>query len=464
VTIREAADALRARRVSAVELAAAANARIGRLNPKLNAFITVTAERAMEEARQADAELAAGRDRGPLHGIPVAVKDLFATRGVRTTGGSKVYADFVPAIDAAVVERLRAAGAVMLGKLNMHEMAYGITSANPHFGPVRNPWNVEHSPGGSSGGSGAAVAAGMVYAAMGSDTGGSIRIPAAFCGVVGLKPTYGRVSRYGAMPLAYSLDHMGPLARSVRDAALVLNAIAGYDRRDPTSSRHPVVDFIPDDGCSIRRLRIGFPGNFYFDHLDPGVERAVRGVFARAQSLGAVVKPVRVPDVVALNTVGRVILLAEAAAVAEPHLEQREKFGPDVLALLDQGRLVPATDYINAQRLRRKLSREFDQLWSEVDCLIAPTTPNTAPRTGDATVRLGGRDEDVRLATTRLVRGINVLGLPALSIPCGLGASGLPIGVQIIGPAWDEALILRIGAALEDGGVGIPPCPAAEVL
>jgi aspartyl-tRNA(Asn)/glutamyl-tRNA(Gln) amidotransferase subunit A len=464
VTIREAADALRARRVSAVELAAAAAARIERLNSKLNAFITVTAEGAMEEARQADAELAAGRDRGPLHGIPVAVKDLFATRGVRTTCGSKVYEDFVPGFDAAVVERLRAAGAVMLGKLNMHEMAYGITSANPHYGPVRNPWNVEHSPGGSSGGSGAAVAAGMVYAAMGSDTGGSIRIPAAFCGVVGLKPTYGRVSRYGAMPLAYSLDHMGPLARSVRDAAMVLNGIAGYDRRDPTSSRHPVVDYIPEDGCSIRGLRVGFPGNFYFEHLDEGVERWVRGVLARAQSLGAVVKAVRVPDIAALNTAGRVIQLAEASAVAEPHLEHREKFGPDVLALLDQGRLVPATDYINAQRLRRKLSGEFDRLWDEVDCLIAPTTPNTAPRVGAATVRLGGRDEDVRLATTRLVRGINVLGLPALSIPCGLGVSGLPIGVQIVGPAWEEALILRIGAALEDGGIGIPPCPATEVL
>jgi aspartyl-tRNA(Asn)/glutamyl-tRNA(Gln) amidotransferase subunit A len=464
VTIREAADALRARRVSAVELAAAANARISRLNSKLNAFITVTAEQAREEARQADAELAAGRDRGPLHGIPVAVKDLFLTRGVRTTCGSKVYEDFVPAIDAAVVERLRAAGAVMFGKLNMHELAYGITSANPHFGPVRNPWNAEHSPGGSSGGSGAAVAAQMVYAAMGSDTGGSIRIPAAFCGVVGLKPTYGRVSRYGALPLAYSLDHMGPLARSVRDAALMLNAIAGYDRRDPTSSRHPVVDFVPDDGCSIRGLRVGFPENFYFEHLDAGVERSVRGVVARAQSLGAVVTPVRVPDVAALNAVGRVIQLAEASAVAEPHLEQREKFGPDVLALLDQGRLVPATDYINAQRLRRKLGREFNKLWAEVDCLIAPTTPNTAPRIGDATVRLGGRDEDVRLATTRLVRGINVLGLPALSIPCGLGESSMPIGVQIIGPAWEEALILRIGAALEDGGVGIPLCPATEGL
>jgi aspartyl-tRNA(Asn)/glutamyl-tRNA(Gln) amidotransferase subunit A len=460
VTIREAADALRARRVSAVELAAAAHARITRLNPQLNAFITVTAEQAREEARQADAELAAGRDRGPLHGIPVAVKDLFLTRGVRTTCGSKVYADFVPDLDAAVVERLRAAGAVMLGKLNMHEFAYGTTSANPHFGPVRNPWNPAHSPGGSSGGSGAAVAAQMVYAAMGSDTGGSIRIPAAFCGVVGLKPTYGRVSRYGALPLAYSLDHMGPLARSVHDAAMVLNAIAGYDRRDPTSSRHPVIDFIPDHGCSIRRLRIGFPANFYFDHLDPGVESSVRGVFARAQSLGALVTPVRVPDVAALNTVARVIQLAEASAVAEPFLEQREKFGPDVLALFDQGRLLPATDYINAQRLRRQMCREFDQLWSQVDCLIAPTTSIAAPRIGDATVRLGGRDEDVRLAITRLVRGINVLGLPALSIPCGLASNGLPIGIQIIGPAWEEALILRVGAALEEGGVGIPWCPA----
>jgi aspartyl-tRNA(Asn)/glutamyl-tRNA(Gln) amidotransferase subunit A len=464
VTIREAADALRARQVSATELATAAIARIGRLQTTLNAFITVTAERAMDQARQADAELAAGRDRGPLHGIPIAVKDLFATRGVRTTCGSKVYETFVPDVDAAAVERLAAAGAVMLGKLNMHELAYGITSANPHFGPVRNPWNAEHSPGGSSGGSGAAVAAQLVYAAMGSDTGGSIRIPAAFCGTVGLKPTYGRVSRYGALPLGYSLDHMGPLAHTVRDAAIVLNAIAGHDRRDPTSSRHPVIDYTPDDGCSIRGLRIGFPENFYLDRLDPGVESSVRGAFARAQSLGAVVKPVRVPDIAALNAIGRVILLAEASAVMEPHLEHRRQFGADVLSLFDQGRLLPATDYINAQRLRRKMRREFAGLWSEVDCLITPTTPNTAPRLGETSIRLGGQDEDVRLATTRLVRGINVLGLPALSIPCGLGSSGLPIGLQIIGPAFDEALILRIGAALEDGGVGIPPCPVTEIL
>ena len=458
MTISEAAESLRARRVSSVELTAAAIGRIERYNPKLNAFITITAEQALVRARQADGELAARRDRGPLHGIPIALKDLFTTRGVRTTAGSRVYENYVPATDATVVEKLEAAGAVNLGKLNLHELAYGITSANPHFGAVRNPWNPEHSPGGSSGGSGAAVAAGIVYAAMGSDTGGSIRIPAAFCGAVGLKPTYGRVSRHGVLPLAYSLDHMGPLTRSVRDAAMVLNAIAGYDRRDQSSSRRPVVDYVPDDGCGIRGVRIGFPQNFYFDRLHPDVESAVRGAMARAQSLGAVVKPLVVPDVEALNAVARVILLAEASAVMEPHLQKRDRFGADVLALFDQGRLLPAVDYVNAQRLRRRMQLEFARLWTEVDCLFMPATPNMAPVIGQTTVRLGDHDEDVRLASTRLVRGINALGLPALSIPCGLGGSGLPIGLQIVGPPFEEALILRIGAALEDGGVGIPPC------
>jgi len=459
VTIRHAAGQLRAGRVSAVELATEALARIDRGNARLNAFITVTAEQAMHQARQADSELAAGHDRGPLHGIPVAVKDLFATRGVRTTAGSKVYENWIPATDAAVVEKLRSAGAVMLGKLNMHELAYGITSANPHFGAVRNPWNAEHIPGGSSGGSGAAVAARMVYAAMGSDTGGSIRIPASFCGTAGLKPTYGRVSRYGALPLGYSLDHMGPLTRTVRDAALVLNSIAGYDRRDGTSSRRPVVDFVPEDGCGIRGVRIGVPRNFFFERLDADVESSVRAAIASAESLGAVIKPITVPDMEALNVVARIVLLAEASAVMEPFRERRGEFGPDVLALLDQGRLLPATDYVNAQRLRRGMRREFDRLWSEVDCLFTPATPNTAPRIGDTTVRLGGRDEDVRLAATRLVRGINALGLPALSLPCGLGGSRLPIGLQIVGPAFEETLILRVGAALEDAGIHIPPCP-----
>jgi len=459
VTIREAAEGLRQRRFSAVEMTSAALARIERFNPTLRAFITVTAEPALKQARQADDELAAGRDRGPLHGIPIALKDLFHTRGVRTTAGSLVYRDLIPGHDAFVVARLEAAGAVMLGKLNMHELAYGITCANPHFGTVGNPWSIKHSPGGSSGGSGVAVAAGLAYAALGTDTGGSIRIPASFCGTVGLKPTYGRVSRHGVMPLSWSLDHVGPLARTVRDAALMLNAIAGHDRADAASSRHPVVDFVPEEGCDMRGLRVGFPESFFFERLDPGVELCVRGAIARAESLGAEIRPVRIPDVAAMNAAARMILLCEASALLEPHLADRRQFGPDVLALLDQGRLLPATDYIHAQRLRKQMQREFAQVWSTVDCVITPTTPNTAPRVGENTVKLGGREEDVRLATTRLVRSMNLLGLPALSIPCGLSAGGLPVGLQIIAPPFEESLILRVGAAMEDGGVGIPPCP-----
>ena len=459
MTIREAAESLRSRQISSVELTTAAIARIDRHNSNLRAFLTVTAEQALDQAKRADRELHSGTDRGPLHGIPIALKDLFFTKGVRTTGGTKVYANFIPDYDGTVVAKLHAVGAVMLGKLNMHEMAYGITSANPHYGPVRNPWNPQHSPGGSSGGSGAAVSARIAFMAMGSDTGGSIRIPAAFCGTVGLKPTYGRVSRYGALPLSYSLDHMGPLTSSVRDAALTLNAIAGRDPRDATSSRRPVVDFVPEEECSIRGLRIGFPENFYFERLDPDVESSVRGAIARAESLGAQIKPVKLPDIAALNAVARMILLAEASAVAAPFLDSREMFGADVLALLDQGSLVPAVDYVNAQRLRRAMRREFEKVWNEVDCFVAPATPATAPKIGDTTVRLGGRQEDVRLAATRLVRGINALGLPALSIPCGLSGAGLPVGLQIVGPAFEEALLLRAGAALEDNGVGIPPCP-----
>ena len=461
MTIREAAEALRHRRFSALELTTNTLARIERFNPTLRAYLTVTAETALQQARQADAELASGKDRGPLHGIPIAVKDLFYTRGVHTSGGSPIYRNFVPDYDAFAVARLQAAGAVMLGKLNMHELAYGITSANPHFGAVRNPWNSKHSPGGSSGGSGAAVAAGLAFGALGTDTGGSIRIPASFCGTVGLKPTYGRVSRYGVMPLSWSLDHVGPLSNTVRDAALLLNAIAGHDAADDSSSRHPVVDFVPDENCQVRGLRIGFPQNFFFENLDGDVELCVRGAIARLESLGAEIKPVKVPDIAALNAVGRVILLCEASAMLEPHLADRGQFGADVIALLDQGRLLPATDYIHAQRLRKLMQHEFSQIWSSVDCLITPTTPNTAPRVGDTTVKLGGREEDVRLATTRLVRSLNLLGLPALSIPCGLSGDGLPVGLQIVGAPFEESLLLRVGAAMEDGGIGIPPCPMA---
>ncbi len=449
-TILETAKALRARKISSVELAEAAIQHIHKLNPKLNAFITVTEDLARQQAKTADEEFARGADHGPLHGIPVAVKDMFSTKGIRTTCGSALFTNHVPDTDAAVVEKLAGAGAVLLGKTGMHELAYGITSNNPHFGAVRNPWDTERIPGGSSGGSGSAVAAGLVFMAMGSDTGGSIRIPASFCGTVGLKPTSGRVSRYGTMPLDFSLDHMGPLARTVRDAALTLEAIAGFDHRDDTSSRVPPGKYVPDAAPSIRGLRIGLAHNFYMERIDPDAGAAVVRMAEMAEKLGAQVTQVRVPDILALNTVGRVILLVEASALMERHMSQRDKFGPDVLALLDQGRLLPATDYVNAQRLRRVMQREFNQLWSQIDCLFTPTTPMAAPRIGENTVQLGDATDDVRLAATRLVRGINVLGLPALSIPCGLDRRGLPLGLQIIGKAFDEAGVLRVGAALED--------------
>jgi len=445
MTILEAARALRARKVSSVELTSASLARTG----SLNAFITVMEESARARARQADEELARGLDRGPLHGIPVAVKDVFCTQGVRTTCGSKVFADHVPDHDAAVVEKLDAAGAVLIGKTNMHELAYGISSSNPHFGVVRNPRDVERIPGSSSGGSGAAVASEMVFMAMGSDTGGSIRIPASFCGTVGLKPTFGRVSRYGVMPLDFSLDHMGPLTRSVRDAAVTLEALAGFDPRDETSSREPVPGYLPPEDPRLGGLRIGLPENFYFDRLDPAVAAAVRRMAQTAESLGARVAGVRVPDIAALNTISRIILYAEASALMEPYLGRREQFGADVLSLLDQGRLLPATDYVNAQRLRRIKQQEFRAVFKQVDCLLTPTTPTAAPRIGQTTLEIDGREEDVRLASTRLVRGINALGLPALSMPCGLDRQGLPLGMQIIGRPFEEALILRIAAALE---------------
>jgi aspartyl-tRNA(Asn)/glutamyl-tRNA(Gln) amidotransferase subunit A len=368
-----------------------------------------------------------------------------------------LFEHYVPAHDAAVAERLEQAGAVLVGKTGMHELAYGITSNNPHFGAVRNPWDPDRIPGGSSGGSGSAVAAGMVFMGMGSDTGGSIRSPASFCGTVGLKPTFGRVSRYGVLPLDFSLDHMGPLTRSVRDAAITLNAIAGFDPRDDTSSREPVEDYVPPPGTSLAGIRVGLPENFYFERVAPEVAAAVRRAAKTAEDLGARVVTLRVPDIAALNVVSRVILMVEASATMANYMHRRDEIGADVRALLDQGRLLPATDYVNAQRLRRLMRQEFSQVWKQADCLFTPTTPTTAPRIGQTMLEFGCETEDVRLATTRFVRGINVLGVPAMSIPCGLDPAGLPMGLQIIGRPFEEALILKVGAALEDAMGGFRP-------
>ena len=445
MNIQQAAAKLRARAVSAVELAKDSLRAIRSHQPSLNAFITITEDLALAQAHQADEELARGIDRGPLHGIPYALKDVFSTKGIRTTCGSKIFADHVPDRDAAVYEKLTEAGAVLMGKTGLQEFAYGITCNNPHFGAIRNPHDPLRIPGGSSGGSGVAVTTGMVFFAMGSDTGGSIRIPAAFCGCVGLKPTSGRVSRYGVMPLDFSLDHMGPLTRTARDAGLVLNAIAGFDIRDDTSSHQRVEDYAAGTFV-LAGKRIGVPENFFRERLTPEAASAYDAALARADAAGARLVPLRVPDPAEINILSRVILLAEASALMEPYLDRRRDFGTDVIALLDQGRLLAATDYINAQRLRRLYQRDWAKLWDRVDCIFTPTAPIVAPLISETHVVIDDVTEDVRLASTRLVRAINVLGLPAASLP--LPVRGLPIGLQVIGKPFDEAGVVATAQAL----------------
>ena len=452
MTLLEAAGALRKRKISSVELTRLALDRITRMNPALNAFLTVTKETAWARARALDQELAEGIDRGPLHGIPIAHKDCFATKGVRTTDGSKILARRVPDHDAEVVAQLDRAGAVMLGKTNLHELCYGITSNNPHFGAVHNPWNLERIPGGSSGGSAAAVAAEMVFAASGTDTGGSIRIPASFCGVVGLKPTYGRLSRRGVMPLGLTLDHIGPIARTVRDTAACFHAMAG----EPASIIHHGADtpLQINPPAGVEGLRIGVPENFFFDRLDPEITASIRRAVQTLAGLGARMLEVHLPDMEALNSIGRLVLFAEAASVWKRYLDRpgfgKDAFGEDVFAALERGCLVPATEYLEAQRQRRKLSKKLAKVWNEIDCLIFPVTPTTAPRIGDAVIRIGGIEEDVRIGSTRLVRPFNVLGWPALAMPCGFSELGLPIGLQLVAAPGQEEMLFRVGSAFED--------------
>ncbi|MBL0157189.1 MAG: Asp-tRNA(Asn)/Glu-tRNA(Gln) amidotransferase GatCAB subunit A [Bryobacterales bacterium] len=452
MTALQAAAALRARQISSLELTLGCLARIEKLNPQLNAFITVTAELAIEQAKRADRELAEGLDRGPLHGIPVAHKDLLCTNGVLTTSGSKIFANYVPSFDAAVVDNLQRAGAVMLGKTGLHEHAYGITSTNPHYGAIRNPWDPERIPGGSSGGSAVAVATGMALLATGSDTGGSIRVPASYCGVTGLKPTFGRVSKFGALPLGFTLDHIGPITRTVRDTAAALQVMAGFDARDTASIDRTVPEYMPPAGeLSLAGVRIGIPQNFFFENLDQTVDNAVHFIAYTAEDLGAELVSFRVPDGRQLNVIAQVTLLAEAASVHEPYLRRRRmEYGDDVRALLDMGRLIPATDYLQAQRLRKRILGVYLGLLQKADCLLVPATPITAPLIGQSEVAIGETVEDTRLASTRLVRGFNALGLPVLSMPAGFSPAGLPIGCQLVGRPWCEAELLRIGAALED--------------
>ena len=449
MTIVEAGQALRRREITCVELTRRCLERIEEDNPKLNAFVTVTATQALERAAALDSEFSAGRDRGPLHGIPIAHKDLIRTHGVRTTCGSLLFADDPMDVHAAVAERLENAGAVMVGKTGLHELAYGVTSTNPHFGAVRNPHDPRCIPGGSSGGSGVAVSTGMALGATGTDTGGSIRIPASFCGITGLKPTYGLVSTSGIQPLGLTLDHAGPMAQTVADVALMLDAMAGFDARDPASVNRPRTSYAPRQ-LDFRVLRIGMPRNFYFEVIAPETQAAILDAAQRMAGLGAKIVSVGLPDMEALNTVARTILLAEATAVYRRRMARRDLFGDDVFALLEQGLLITGPDYVDAQRLRLPLCREFRAVFDKVDFLFAPATPMPAPRIGQSEVELGGRRMDTRLATTRTMRAINVTGLPAMSLPCPVPKGALPIGLQIVGKAFDEARLLSFAAAVED--------------
>ena len=450
LTAHQAAAALRARQISCRELTETALALARRLQPVLNTFITLTEDAALARATALDQDLAAGRDHGPLHGLTIAHKDCFYTKGVRTTDGCRMFHDFVPDHDAAVVEKLHAAGTVSLGKLNMHELAYGITSQNVHYGPVRNPWDTNCIPGGSSGGSGAAVATGILFCGTGTDTGGSVRIPASYCGTSGLKTTFGRVSRYGCFALAPSFDTMGPLARTVRDTALFYAAMAGYDERDPVSRRQPVeLPALPLE-ARLDGVRIGLAENFFHERMDPAVLAAVDNMAQVAASAGAQVVRVRIPDMMALNQATLTVQLADSSATFAPQRERWSEIGPVVRPLLERGLTISAVDYLLAQQTIARFRREFAGVWEHCDCLFAPSTPVPAPPIDQNMLTFDGVEEEVRIATTRPQRGVNALGLPALAMPCGAAPDGRPYGLQIIGPPFAEARLLEVGAAVED--------------
>ena len=417
-----------------------------------NAFVKVLRDEALQEAEAADHMLRAGHYLGPLHGVPVAIKDILTTAGITTTAGSKILADWKPEQDATVVRKLRQAGAVIIGKTNLHEFAFGVTTENPHYGNTRNPWNPDHVPGGSSGGSGAAVAMGMGYMAIGTDTGGSIRIPATLCGVSGIKPTYGRVSRFGCLPLSWSLDHVGPLARTAEDCARALQVLAGHDPLDPTSANRPVPNYLATLNDSIEGLTIGIPGDPFWDPIDPEVEAAVRAGIDVLKGLGARIVDVEFPladDLVAMQTT---ILFADAAAYHHRWMRERpQDYDSRVLAGLQQGATVPAVDYVNAQRLRAVLREKMNDVYRRVDLLAMPTTPVTAPKIGQAyeTVAVGNGQMQLTRALTRNMSPFNLLGVPVMTVPCGFSSDELPIGLQIAGRAFDEATVLRAGHAYQ---------------
>jgi aspartyl-tRNA(Asn)/glutamyl-tRNA(Gln) amidotransferase subunit A len=464
--LTELSRRIRTRALSPVALLDAILDRIERCRV-LNAFITVTTEVARAQARDAEREIAAGRYRGPLHGIPISLKDLIDTKGIRTTCGSRILSDRVPAEDAAVTARLHDAGAVLIGKTNLHEFAFGISTNNPHFGPCRNPWRLDRIPGGSSGGSGAAVAAGCGPVSIGTDTGGSIRIPAALCGVVGLKPTYGRVSRRGVSPLSWTLDHVGPLTRTVEDAALVLQAIAGPDPKDPSTLGQDMPDFAAGLRKSLAGIRIGVPSDEFHSEMAPDVRAQFRAALEVLDGIGLELEDVEFPWASEARTAAATVLFAEAASVHERWMSDRAaEYGAETLALLRQGAFLTATQYLRAQRVRALIASEVGTLMERVTALALPTIPIVAPAIGQGTVTLGERPTDARGVITRFVRIINFVGLPAISVPCGFGTDGLPVGLQIVGRPNDEPTVLAIAHAYEQATpwhTRRPPEPTAGI-
>lgn len=448
-SIGELAPLLQSKEVSPVELTEAVLQNVEKYDGDVNSYIQIQADGARAAAKAAENEIAGGNYRGPLHGIPMALKDIMYFKGETATMGSGIHKDFVPDFDATVVSKLKKAGVVFTGKLNMHEYAWGATTTNPHFGACRNPWDLSKIPGGSSGGSGAAVSANMAIASLGTDTGGSIRIPAASCGIIGLKPTHGRISKFGCFPLAWSLDHIGPMTKTVYDAALLLETLTGYDPRDPTSVDKPSRSYSTGLSGDVKGKVIGINEEYFFRNVDKRVDEAVRNAISELEKMGARIEPVKIPSLSMAEYAELVTITSEASAVHHANLEKHpDMFGEDTRFLLEFGELVTAVDYLQAQQIRRKLSNEFAQVFGQVDVLISPTLPFLPPPIGDSTVDINGQSLSFLDEVIRFTGPGNLTGLPALSIPCGV-RDGLPIGLQIMGPAFQEEKVLDVAFALE---------------
>ena len=435
--------------VTAVEVTQALLDHAHKLNGDVNAYISFRDEKALQEAETADQEIAAGRSRGPLHGVPMAIKDNIYVGGETTTMASKIHRDFVPEEDASVVARMKDAGIVLTGKLNMHEYAWGIDNNNPHFGAVGNPWDLEKVPGGSSGGSGAAVAADMSFNTLGTDTAGSIRIPSSACGLVGLKPTHGRVSKDGCFPLAWSLDHIGPMSKSVEDAAALFDVIAGFSPKDPTAVDVPVTPTLGALDGSPKDLVIGIEEDYFFRDVDSEVERLVRAQIDALVEQGAQLKKVEIPSLAISEWTELAVSLSEASAIHHNDLVARaDDFGADIRFLFELGELFSSVEYLQAQQARRQIKKDFAAALSEVDVIMAPTLPVMPPKIGSEFADLNGTDVDLVMAFIRYTGPSNLTGLPALSVPAGLN-DGMPVGLQIIGRAFDESTVLRAGGFVE---------------